>query len=256
MSRFAIPASERESGPATISVVTDISANIFAVFMLILIAALAASPAQAPTPVARDAIDDLGGIERAPLSAAAMVDLLHARTQVAEGPPIRIDLFEDRLVIARKGVPDLQVSTPEAALDALAETSIRSASIPVYVFSARHFAAIRSALGSNVIRDLPVPAALQTMDAAGRRAWSPGFADLIFDNLDRPAFTSALARLLDGSTDKGAGGTRRADPGFAADPQAKADLLTRLALWSRTAALWAAVITVLLLVAVVERRRR
>lgn len=81
-----------------LAILSDLSANIFAVFILVLIMLLL-QPPQAddrPQPPVIEATSDLAIVERAPLPAAFVIVHLFDRRASAEG--VSIDLFADRLV--------------------------------------------------------------------------------------------------------------------------------------------------------------
>jgi len=178
-----------------ITVVTDISANIFAVFLLILILLLALRERTPPPPppAALDVATDLDSVERAPLRPAEMVDLLYARRNAAAG--ISIDLLADRIVIVTRGRTE-QLSGAREITDRLRRLSVTGGAEPVglYVFSHRWYATVIDALRPRAFREASVPVALRRTDPSG--GWSKGFAALLAKPSELASFRTELAYLL------------------------------------------------------------
>jgi hypothetical protein len=194
------------------SVISDVSANIFAVFILILVILLANArpppPAQS-APSSIDATRDLHAVERAPVRAGDMVEMLrgHAGSGV-----INIDLFDGRIEIAGAAgaaplVLDVRRDGGRAMLDRL-DGILRgeggSTPVRLFVFSNRRYAAVtgRLAAAGRPWQEVSVPQALRaTVGGRTGDAWSNAFLDLVSRNLDRDRFRAALSRLLAGSGD-------------------------------------------------------
>jgi hypothetical protein len=178
-----------------ITVVTDISANIFAVFLLIMILLLALrerSPPP-PPPAVLDVVADLNGVERAPLRPAEMVGLLYGRRK--DAGVISIDLLADRIEIAIGGRTE-QLSGSREIRDRLRRLAATGEAEPIgiYVFSHRWYATVTDALPPRAFREASVPLALRRTDPSG--GWSLAFTALLTRSLDLPAFRIELARLL------------------------------------------------------------
>jgi len=193
------------------SVISDVSANIFAVFILILVILLAnARPPPPPAqsaPSSIDAMRDLHAVERAPVRAGDMVEMLRGH---AGSGTVNVDLFDGRIEIAGMGnntplVLDVRRDGGRAMLDRL-DGILRGqgASMPVrlFVFSNRWYAPVTARLtaAGRSWDEVSVPQALRAT-AGGRTgdAWSNAFLDLVSRNLDRDRFRVALSRLLAGS---------------------------------------------------------
>ncbi len=129
------------SPPQTISAISDISANIFAVLILILIAIVAVrerAPLQDVTPRDLDLETDVASVERAPLGSDELFDLLYERRDGA--PSIKIDLFDARIDAVIDGKAGRFESGEKAAVRfrQLAAVSSRS-SVALYVFDNRFY---------------------------------------------------------------------------------------------------------------------
>ena len=228
---------------ADITVVTDISANIFAVFILILIILLVARdqtpavPAAAPAVI--DVATDLAAVDRAPLDPAAMVDLLYERRIAA--PATKIDLFDDRIEIVA-GTVTRRISLAAAATPQMIPALPANAAVGLYVFGHRGYRFITEYLAGagRTWREISVPAALRRRDAAGFEDWSPGFKELLARPQDIGRFRIELARLLASpqpAVEPPAGGRAGADaPGEGSSAPASSfatALLERMTWWLR-----------------------
>lgn len=247
-----------------ISVITDIAANMFAVFLLIflLLLAVRVDPAFAPatsrseTPL--DVEKDLASVLRTPLRPEDMVDMLYERRGATPGT--RIDLFADRV----------EMQTADATKQFTTGTFMPAASwaaamhppISVYVFDHRYYRAVLDALraAGSPWRELSVPQALRGRDpATGRQAWSTGFLRLLDRRLDLTSFRTALANLL-GSPQPGSD-EDRGGAGFSYDASGLDGLPTTspvetLRRWGRAALNGTAIFGGLLFVVLVERAGR
>jgi hypothetical protein len=205
-----------------ITVVTDISANIFAVFILILIILLVArnqaAPARPEAPTVVDA-SEFAVVERAPLSPAAMVELLYERR--ASSPATKIDLFDDRIEVTA-GPATRRISLAGPVRPEMLPPLSPDAAIGVYVFGHRGYRFVTDALmgASRAWREISVPAALRRRDpATGIEDWSGGFKELLVRPRDLPQFRTELARLLasprpaaEPTVQRGAGAGGAGDP--------------------------------------------
>jgi hypothetical protein len=202
-----------------LAAISDISTNIFAVFILILVIMLDLSRGPTPsggtaaTPTQVDAARDLRIVERAPLRAGEMVEMLRGH---GGRDTVTVDLFDSRIEIAAAGgrpaiVLDARRDGGRAMLERFEELLRgRPAGMParLYVFSNRWYSPVADRLerGNASWREMSVPLALRI--ASGPEAgdaWSEAFLELSSRGLDRERFRPALARLLAGSAD-GAGG--------------------------------------------------
>jgi hypothetical protein len=186
----------------SITVVTDISANIFAVLLLILIILLAAGE-QEGQPQAQEAPsfeigDYFTTIERTPLSGSGMVDLLYSRRNASGA--IKIDLFEDGIDVLSKDKSDWIAS--EGAIGErlkLHAGAALEAPVALYVFGHRWYDSVVKTLTrmGRAWQEVSVPEALRDTAGANRKdRWSGGFSDLIGRPLGRDRFRRELAHLL------------------------------------------------------------
>ena len=184
------------------SVLSDLSANVFAALLLILILLLqirvaadrTAAPPVPPPPL--DAAVDLGAVAHRPLGARDLVALLRARGGGAPG--LSLDLGTRGLGVSEADGTAERWSSGDALLPALA-AALRDGGpglVRLYVFSNRDFAAVTAALASagRPFTDLSVPRALR--DRATGGAWSPAFLALAGAPGTDAAFRDGLARLL------------------------------------------------------------
>jgi hypothetical protein len=194
------------SSPQNISAMTDISANIFSVLILILIILLAARnhadfPGVETPPEISPKISietELAGIERTPLSSDELFDLLYERSEKTGS--IKIDLFGETIDIVANGKTE-HFSSIENAISRLKllATASNHSPLGIYVFSIRFYRVFREplkALGGGW-REVSVPQALRASRSAG--SWSAGFSELVAGPADRARFRVELARLLESS---------------------------------------------------------
>lgn len=189
------------------TVLTDLSANVFAALLLILLILLQAgadAPDGAPGPPTEAA--KLGAVGRAPLHADALVAILHARRPDAEG--LSIDLTE--------------VEPPP--LDAALRGLDPALPVRIYVFSHRHYPAVAARLAGagRPWDEISVPPALGDAEAG----WTPAFRALLARRSDLPRFRAELARLLGGAAGPPAPGA-----GGAPDPRPAGAMGERLRGW-------------------------
>lgn len=247
------------STPQNISAITDISANIFAVLILILIAIVAVrerAPLQDVTPRELDLEKDVASVERAPLGSDELFDLLYERRDGA--PSIKIDLFDARIDAVIGGKAERFESGEKAAVRFRQLATVPSRpSVALYVFDNRFYRRITDSLKAAgwTWREMSVPQAL-TENGPGTKsqAWSRGFRELIAQSSERMRFRSELAQLLQSSSsdrplDSGANGES------GAVRQSAETLVERLVGWWRTMLEAFAIIGGLVFVCWVERAR-
>lgn len=185
-----------------ITIVTDISANIFALLILILIILLTAreqapsSPAQMPGDLKLE--NHFAVIERTPLSGSEMVDLLYSRRTASNA--IKVDLFDDGIEVLAGNKSERIATTEEIdeRLKSLAKAA-PEAPFAIYVFSHRWYRNVVEALMgvARVWREVSVPEALRESDETSKtERWSAGFRDLLRHSVDHDRFRDELARLL------------------------------------------------------------
>jgi hypothetical protein len=181
-----------------ISAMTDISANIFALLILILIIMLAARESSpAPRPEGLQIIDlekDIASVERSPLSSEELIELLYERRERASST--KIDLLEQEIVVSFGGKTE-HFGTIENAVSRLRQIASVGSPAGVYVFSHRFYRKISDGLNTFgwPWREISIPQALRA-SAGGPQGWSAGFSELIAHASDRSQFRADLARLL------------------------------------------------------------
>lgn len=172
---------------------SDLSATIFSVFLLLLVLLVEAAvdPRSAP--------GGTGAVARAALDAAAMADLLYERRREAGGT--RIDITRaagsGRAVLV---VPDGESTLAPAGLDRLLRAGGLPDPVRLYVFTHDAYAPVVAALQRHgrQWREISVPAALRQ---AGGTGWRDEFIALLGRTLSRHGFVRELAALLDGGTE-------------------------------------------------------
>lgn len=216
-----------------LTILADVSANLFAVCLLLLLALLAIG-AQRPeegstlpaAPIEVETAFDV--VERAPLGAGAMVEHLHAR-----GMPdtVAIDLFADGIVIsAGSGDMNIRPDTVPGALTAAVRGFDPRRPVRLYVFDPRWYGTVIAALRERrlAITELSIPAALRSPDGAG---WSSAFRTLAARGLDAEPFRAGLAQLLAGGVGPKVGSQSGAGGGAATPTAGRSGLVERLAAW-------------------------
>ncbi len=206
------------SPPQNISAMTDISANIFSVLILILIILLAAR-ARGDLPEAEPLPDisienDLAGIARTPLASEDLFDLLYERNEKTRS--IKIDLRGTAIDIVANGKSEHFNSADDAGFRLrLLATASNHAALGIYVFDNRFYRAVADTL--NAIgwawREVSVPQALRSAPIGkDGESWSAGFSQLITGSIGRARFRAELAQLLEASSarDGSRGGARGA----------------------------------------------
>jgi len=224
-----------------LTVLTDLSASMFAACFMILLIFLSLVQERAhETPPQFEAKAVLRLVERHAEPPAGLVELLHLHDSSAGAG---IDLFADRI----------EVTTAQGTRRAaLREIGVGLAGIagPVrlYVFSNTLYNRVVTALGPDPkLREITVPDALRDSHAP-MTAWSTDFLALSARQLDLPSFRQGLGKLLQGGPEPASGGAVAAP--------AAPDLPARVQTW--ISAGLAMLMPLLGLVAVgwIERRRR
>ena len=248
------------STPQNVSILTDISANIFALLILFLIIMLAAR-ASSPSPrdeVAQviDVEKEFAGLERSPLSGDELVDLLYERRDGAV--TTRIDLLEQSIVAAGKTE---RFSALENAAPRLRQLAAASNNAPagVYVFSHRFYRGLAENLKtlSWTWREVSVPEALRDSGSGTTdHGWSAGFSRLIVQPSDRAQFRLELARLLQSPSTRNDEHLAQGSWAAGAPSQMPPTITDRLARWSRGALNAISILSGLAFIAWVEMRRK
>lgn len=248
-----------------LTVLTDLSASMFAACFMILLVFLALAQRQdaAPEPslAAIEAAGALRIVRQEPLTPEAMVELLRGHGAAAAGTGL--DLFEDRVEIALPGRAD-RIALASAEIGERLAGALRPAGggpVRLYVFSNAHYNPAVAALDRAGLRrvELTVPRALRD-GARPQQAWSPAFLALGARGLDAAAFRRELAALLAGSAEEGGAAPSAADggadaPAPAGPPRTASDLLERLRRWLAAFAAIVFPAAGLAAVAWIERRR-
>ena len=190
------------SAPQNVSIVTDTSANLFALlilFLIILLAARANSPSpRVEAPQVIDLEKELASVERSPLGGDALFDLLYERREGAV--TTGIDLLGQSIDVVSAGKTE-HFSSLENAAPRLRQLAAASNNAPagVYVFNHRFYRGLAEnlkALGWSW-REVSVPEALRDSNPETRdHGWSAGFSRLIAQPSDRTQFRLKLAQLL------------------------------------------------------------
>jgi hypothetical protein len=247
------------SSPQNVSAMTDISANIFSLLILILIIMLSAreqsSGPRTEVPQVVDLGNDIEGIERSPLSGEEMFDLLYDRREEARFT--KIDLFNQKIDIISDGKTE-HFSSVESAVPRLRQIASgpARASVGVYVFSHHYYRDVIDnlrALGW-FWHEVSVPQALRNIHSdSGGQGWSAGFSELIARPSNRAQFRTELERLLQSSsTDVN---VRKSWSGGVASGQLPERIIDNLMRWSRTALNAISILCGLVFVGWVEMRR-
>jgi hypothetical protein len=245
--------------PHNISAITDISANIFALLIFILIIMLAAgghAPAsRADAPQMIDVAKDIAGVERAPLGSDELFDLLYDRGEGTAS--VKIDLFDRGIAVIFGGEAEHFASIENAVprLRQIAAAARRP--IGVYVFGHHFYRSVTDKFKAFGLqwREVSVPQALRDFRTAQNgQGWSEGFSQLIARPSNRTRFRVELAHLLQSSsTDEKAG--QNWLRGGAVSSQPQETTIDSLMRWSRTAANAIAIFGGLAFVGWIEMRR-
>lgn len=234
-----------------ISAMTDISANIFALLILILLIMLAGREnSPAPRTQGLQVIDlekDVAGVERSPLASDELIDLLYERRERASST--KIDLLEREIVISFAGKTQ-SFDNAGDAVSRLRQIGSVGSPVGVYVFSHRFYRGMSDSLMGLgwPWREISIPQALRD-SAGGSQGWSVGFSELIAHSSNRSQFRADLARLLQSAPSNEANESWR-ERGVAA--QRPETIISQLAWWLRTTLNAISILGGLLFVAWVE----
>lgn len=241
---------------------TDISANIFALLILLLIILLVgreSSPLpHSETPTTIDVQQDLMSVERSPLGSNELFDLFYERRK--QSTSIRIDLLGDGIDIISIDKEE-HFSSIESATPRLSQLAVETHRSPVgiYVFSNRYYRGVSEnmqALGWTW-REVSVPEALRDLNPQSEsQRWSTGFSDLIAQPSDRLKFRTQLAELLQSSARNAERSNARQQSANAASNPMSSSVLKTLERWSRMSLHVLAVLSGLGFIAWVELRRK
>lgn len=235
--------------PAQITTLSDISANMFAAFILILIMVAAAAASRQPIegpPKAAITDRDLHFVERAALDSKAMVDMLYDRRPGAPGASV--DLFASRVTISLGGG-----SQPALASALPSLIGGRSAPVRLYVFANDQYEAVARTLAQAGLawREISVPRALRSREGDD---WASPFKELAREAVDPAQFRAGLARLLDAG--EGRSPAARAPVGGSAEEAGALNVIARFDRALRVALNVLAVVVACGVVFLIERRTR
>ena len=186
--------------PPEVTTLSDISANMFAAFILILLMAVAAAAERRPPP--QNPADrvvtqkDLRFVLRQALDPAAMLSLLYDRRPTAPG--LSVDLFANRLVVTPASGKSTVLKRSEATTEALrSRIDAQPGPARLYVFSNAFYGPVADAFdgGRLSYKELSVPVALRRADLDG---WSDDFEALAAHSDNFLRFRDGLARILGG----------------------------------------------------------
>jgi hypothetical protein len=227
------------STPQNVSILTDISANIFALlilFLIILLAARESSPAPRPeAPRVVDIEKEFASVERSPLSGDELVDLLYERREGAL--TTGIDLLDQSIDVVSAGRTE-RFSSLENAASGLRQLAAASNRAPagVYVFSHRFYRGLAEnlkALGWTW-REVSVPEALRDYSPETRgHGWSAGFSQLIAQPSDRTRFRLKLAELLQAASTRNNEHSSQGSGAVASPSQLSPTIIDRFKRWLR-----------------------
>ena len=244
--------------PHNISAMTDISANIFALLVFILIVMIAArdrAPAiRADAPQLVNIEKDIAAVERLSLGSDGLFDLLYDRS--AGTASAKIDLFERGIDVVFGGETE-RFNSVESVVPRLRQIAAATGSpVGVYVFGHHFYRSMTDTLKRSGLqwREVSVPQALRDIgkERSGQ-GWSGGFSQLIAHPADRARFRVELARLLQSSsTDENPGQSWLQGAASSRPQETTIDTLMR---WSRIASNAIALFGGLVFVSWVETRR-
>jgi hypothetical protein len=227
-----------------LTVLTDLSASMFAAcFMILLIFLSLVQNATHQPPAPFEARETLRIVQRTAEAPTGLVELLH---QHDASVGTSIDVFADRVeMVTANGVRRL---APAGIAEALAGIG---GPVRLYVFSNVLYNPVAAGLGNLPDRrEMTVPEALRDARAP-MTAWSPDFLALSAQRLDLPGFRQGLGRLLQGGPDPSGG-----PAGRPAQAAAGPDLLARVNGWVSVGLATIMPPLGLLVVLSIERRRR
>jgi hypothetical protein len=241
------------SASSFITPLTDISANIFAMMIFILI--LAPLSQKNSHDVSTKADEDFNTIERSAMTAPELVQHLYDRR--ADSGVVRIDLQQTECVVIASDGKEQKLDG-SAVETALAKQLAGASSVPIrlYVFShERYDSVVRSLRSANLSwQEISVPQALRS---AEQTAWSSEFTDLLMHTFDKETFRVSLARLLaskDPRSKLNDAGQDNSPPRSARGQSLSEPLLERLMRWWRHAIGASALFAAFVFIVWLERR--
>jgi hypothetical protein len=245
--------------PHTISAISDISANIFALLIFILIIMVVAkghAPAsRVDAPQTIDLEKDIVGTERAPLGSDELFELLYDRSEATAS--VKIDLFEREIDVVSGGEIE-RFASIESAVPRLRQIAAAARRpIGVYVFGHHFYRNVTDSLKMFGLqwREVSVPQALRDFRTQRNgQGWSEGFSRLIAQPSNRAWFRAELARLLQSSSTDEKSGQNWFD-GSNVSSQPQETMIDSVVRWSRTVANAMAIFGGFIFVSWVETRR-
>lgn len=191
-----------------ISILSDLSANLFAALLLILILLLQAKAAAGHVdasgrrPGEQPAADRVGPVEHKPLQPAETIDLLRQRRSASPG--LGLDLTQRGVIVSGAGAGrlaeiELDGMQPRTTLDEALGSAWGREPIRLYVFANRGYGPLTRELEAKGVTwiEMSVPQALRAADSDDH--WSAAFRDLIAAPIGLPEFRAGLAQLLAGT---------------------------------------------------------
>lgn len=181
---------------------SDLSATIFSVFLLLLV--LLFDAAINPQSISNAPL----AVERAPLGASAMADLLYQRRISASGT--RIDILPDGIKLLATSVRSATSQDVDGAdttareLGQMLSVGRLPEPVSVYVFANGLYEDVARALQNNghQWREISVPSALKQ---GGKGGWNRDFRALLARQTTRDAFVKDLAVILGGGAHRSGG---------------------------------------------------
>ena len=193
------------AGFGKVTTLSDMSANMFAAFLLILIMELSAASQRKPLhePDRRSvAPRNLQLVSRKPLSPPALVQFLYDRRPNAAG--WSLDLFATRVVVSARGGDETLREPATAAANVRAEANSLAGPVRLYVFANDLYNPVIAALDEKGVphQEQSVPIALRD---SGLDGWSASFTHLSRTAGSLPEFREGLARILNGGVRSASG---------------------------------------------------
>ena len=192
-----------KSVPDAITPLSDISANIFALLIFILVVVMWARE-NVPRPEYEQRIFNIESgfkaVERRPLGSEHVLGLLYARRE--RSTSASVDLFDREIDINFNGQ---HWKYDSAAAAELQLDQIASSNVVLYIFSHHFYGRLSEGLSRSGRRwlELSVPDALKVAGTSENgQAWSAEFSELLSQPLSYEQFRSELALLLQASEGK------------------------------------------------------
>lgn len=213
----------------SMTVLTDLSASMFAACFMILLIFLSLVQKNGPAASERPPVEASQAFmltTQTVLSPAAMVDHLYAYGRDGTS----LDLFADRVELFAPGRKAAERVAGGDLASRLASLSVADLPVRLQVFSNNLYNQVLRGLeaGGTEFAELTIPAGLRDPERPNL-AWTPGFLQLGDQATDRQAFRIALAALLQGAADRAA--VAKGGAGGQAPALTTPSLLDRLAHW-------------------------